>query len=97
MAKDENGHGLTFREMRNEVDTFLFAGRSDTLHRVGYFDGVNRIYNSGMCSGKLCSLSSVFLFPLTQPCLRKPAENPQRAIKLWKMYTLEIDAHFTKT
>ncbi len=25
-AQDENGNGLTFQEIRDEVDTFLFAG-----------------------------------------------------------------------
>ena len=26
-ARDENGQGLNFREIRDEVDTFLFEGR----------------------------------------------------------------------
>ncbi|XP_021365497.1 cytochrome P450 4F5-like [Mizuhopecten yessoensis] len=36
MARDENGKGLTREEIRNEVDTFLFAGHDATASAISW-------------------------------------------------------------
>lgn len=45
-ARDEHGAGLTFKEIRDEVDTFLFEGMCTVINSYGVLTEFNQTFRT---------------------------------------------------